>query len=148
MSTIRRLAILAVAALLAACVTGPRLAEIQSQIPALEPGQGRLYFYRADTYLGGGIRPNILVNGQIVGSSAPGGFFFVDVPPGPVEVLCSTEVERKLSLVLDAGQTRYVRTVVGLGVLVYRVYPELVDNAEGARMVAEGKYIGKPLPAR
>jgi hypothetical protein len=148
MSRVRLIVILALSALLAACASGPMLAEIQSQIPSLEPGQGRLYFYRDNNFVGGGVQPSILVNSQSVGKSVPGGFFFVDVKPGPVEVSCSTEVEKKLSLVLDAGQTRYVRTVVGFGVFVGRVYPELVDNAEGVKMVAESKYIGTPLPKR
>jgi hypothetical protein len=148
MSRIRLLVIVVLSALLAACASGPRLAEIQSQIPNLDPAQGRLYFYRSDSFVGGGVQPNILVNGQVAGKSVPGGFFFVDARPGPVEVSCSTEVEKKLSLVLDAGQTRYVRTVVGMGFFVGRVYPELVDNAEGAKMVAEAKYIGAPLPKR
>jgi hypothetical protein len=148
MSRVRLFAILVLTALLGACASGPTLTEIQSQIPRLDPGQGRIYFYRADSFVGAGVQPSVLVNGQVVGQSVPGGFFFVDVRPGPVEVSCSTEVEKKLSLVLDAGQTRYVRTVIGIGFFVGRVYPELVDNTEGAKMVAEAKYIGTPLPKR
>lgn len=141
----RRLAVVALAALLAACATGPKLAEIQSTIPALKTNEGRIYFYRSNSFVGGGIQPNILVNGKVVGESKPGGFFFVDLPPGPIEVSTTTEVEKKLSLTLEAGQTRYVRTVIGLGLLVGRVYPELVDNTEGAKAMAEASYIGKPL---
>jgi hypothetical protein len=148
MSRIRFLAVLVLTALLAACASGPRMAEIQSQIPRLDSSQGRIYIYRADSFVGAGVQPNVMLNGQIVGQSVPGGFFFVDVRPGPVEVSCSTEVEKKLSLVMDAGQTRYVRTVVGLGFFVGRVYPELVDNTEGTKMVAEAKYIGTPFPKR
>jgi hypothetical protein len=141
----RRLAVVAMAALLSACASGPKHAEIQSSIPALKSGEGRLYVYRSSGMFGAAIQPNVLVNGKVVGESKPGGFFFVDLPPGPLEVSTSTEVEKKLSLTLDAGQTRYVRTTVGLGVIVYRVYPELVDNAEGAKALAETSYIGKPL---
>ena len=106
----RRLAIVAMAALLAACASGPKHAEIQSSIPAVKAGEGRLYVYRESSMMGAAIQPSVLVNGKVAGQSKPGGFFFVDLPPGPVEVSTSTEVEKKLSLTLDAGQTRYVRT--------------------------------------
>lgn len=141
----RRTAILAMAALLAACASGPKHAEVQSAIPAVKATEGRIYFYRSNSMMGAAIQPKILVNGQVVGESKPGGFFFVDVAPGAVEVSTSTEVEKKLTLTLESGQTRYVRTVIGFGLLVGRIYPELVDNAEGAKAVAEASYIGKPL---
>lgn len=141
----RRLAIVAMAALLGACASGPKHAEIQSSIPTVKAGEGRLYIYRESSMMGAAIQPSILVNGKVVGQSKPGGFFFVDLAPGSVEVSTSTEVEKKLSLTLDAGQTRYVRTVIGFGLLVGRVYPELVDNAAGAKAVAETSYIGAPL---
>lgn len=141
----RRLAIVGCAALLAACASGPKHAEVQSSIPALKASEGRLYVYRSGSMMGAAIQPNVVINGKVVGESKPGGFFFVDLPPGTVEVLTSTEVEKKLTLTLEAGQTRYVRTTVGFGLLVYRVYPELVDNKEAAKEIAETSYIGKPL---
>ena len=141
----RRLAVVACAALLAACASGPKHAEVQSSIPALKATEGRLYVYRSSSMLGAAIQPNV-VNGKVAGESKPGGFFFVDLPAGTVEVSTSTEVEKKLTLTLDAGQTRYVRTTIGFGLMVGRVYPELVDNAQGAKEIAETSYIGKPLP--
>lgn len=142
----RRLAVVACAALLAACASGPKHAEVQSSIPALKATEGRLYVYRSSSMLGAAIQPNVVVNGKVAGESKPGGFFFVDLPAGTVEVSTSTEVEKKLTLTLDAGQTRYVRTTIGFGLMVGRVYPELVDNAQGAKEIAETSYIGKPLP--
>jgi Protein of unknown function (DUF2846) len=144
----RRLALVCLAAMLGACASGPKLAEMQASIPAVKAGEGRIYFYRSGSMMGAAIQPKIMVNGKVVGESKPGGFFFVDLPPGAVEVSTSTEVEKKLSLTLDGGQTRYVRTVIGFGLLVGRVYPELVDNAEGAKGMADTSYIGAPLQKR
>lgn len=141
----RRLAVVACAALLAACASGPKHAEVQASIPALKAAEGRLYVYRSSSMLGAAIQPNVVVNGKVAGESKPGGFFFVDLPPGTVEVSTSTEVEKKLTLTLEAGQTRYVRTTIGFGLMVGRVYPELVDNAVGAKEITETSYIGKPL---
>jgi len=141
----RRLAVVACAALLTACASGPKHAEVQASIPALKATEGRLYIYRSSSMLGAAIQPNVVVNGKVAGESKPGGFFFVDLAPGTVEVSTSTEVEKKLTLTLEAGQTRYVRTTVGFGLMVGRVYPELVDSAVGAKEIAETSYIGKPL---
>jgi len=84
------------------------------------------------------------LNGVVVGESKPG-VFFVDQAAGNKEVSTSTEVEKKLSFTLDPGQTRYVRTVIGLGFFVGRVYPELVDDATGQKEVEDASYIGPPL---
>jgi hypothetical protein len=66
-------------------------------------------------------------------------------PWGSQEVSTSTEVEKKLTFTLDAGQTRYVRTVIGIGFFVGRVYPELVDDATGQKELEDASYIGQPL---
>ncbi len=131
--------------LVSACASGPKFSEIQSSIPSLKPDQGRIYFFRSSSMLGAAIQPSILLNGAVVGDSQPGGFFFVDQAPGAKEVSTSTEVEKKLTFTLELGQTRYVRTVIGFGIVAGRVYPELVDNATGEKEVAEASYIGKPL---
>ena len=145
MKNLARLLGVVATVILAGCATGPKHAEVKSQFPALKPDEGRIYFYRDSTPIGAGIQPDIMLNGVKVGDSVPGGFFFVDQGPGAKEVITSTEVERKLTFTLDRGQTRYVRTTVGLGVLVYRVYPELMDNATGDKEIAELSYTGPPL---
>jgi hypothetical protein len=145
MKSARVLLALLASLFLAACASGPKLAEMKSSIPGLDANQGRIYFYRSSSMFGAAIQPSISMNGTIVGTSKPGGFFFVDRAPGPMEVSTSTEVEKKLTFTLDAGQTRYVRTVIGLGVVAGRVYPELVDNATGETDMADASYIGAAL---
>jgi hypothetical protein len=132
-------------ALLSACASGPKYAEVRASIPPLAADQGRIYFYRSSNMMGSGIQPSVMLNGEKVGDSVPGGFFFVDRKPGNFEVLTSTEVERKLTFTLAAGQQQYVRFAVGMGVMVYRVYPELVDAETGGKEIQEATYIGAPL---
>jgi hypothetical protein len=91
---------------------------------------------------GAGIQPDVMLNGARVGDSTPGGFFFIDRPAGNFEVLLSTEVERKVTFTLAPKEERYVRMTVGLGVIVYRVYPELVDPAEALKEIVELSYTG------
>lgn len=142
MRTMRPFLMMAVAILLAACASGPKLAEVEQGFPPLKAGEGRVYLYRSNSMIGAAVQPSISVNGKVVGDSKPGGFFFVDLPAGPVEVSTSTEVERKATFVLAAGETRYVRTAIGMGIFVGRVYPELVDEATGRSEVRESSYIG------
>jgi hypothetical protein len=142
-------AALAVAVLLSACAaSGPKLAELKSSMPMLSADQGRIYFYRSSSMMGAAIQPNIMLDGQVVGESKPGGFFFVDTAPGAKEVSTATEVEKKLTFTLEPGQTRYVRTAIGFGVVAGRVYPELVDSGTGDKELQETSYIGKPVGQR
>jgi len=119
--------------LLAGCAaTGPKFTEMKASIPALKQGEGRVYFYRSASMFGAAIQPEIRLNGAVVGSSVPGGFFFVDRPPANYEANASTEVERKLTFTLAAGETKYVRTSPSFGVLVGRINFDLVNGSEAA----------------
>lgn len=140
---------LSAAVLLSACAaTGPKHSEMRASMPQLKADQGRIYFYRTSSMFGAAMQPSVMLNGRTVGESKPGGFFYVDQPAGPQEVSTSTEVEKKLTFTLERGQTRYVRTSVGFGVAVGRVYPELVDNATGEKELQEASYTGAPTAQR
>lgn len=138
--------LLVVTALLTGCSTGPKFSEVKDRIPALKTDMGRIYFYRDDSLFGAAIQPSIRLNNEIVGVSKPGGFFYVDAKPGKHEAICATEVTRKAVFTLEAGQTRYIKTSVGLGIIAGRVYPELVENSLGESEVMQIVYIGDQMP--
>jgi len=73
--------------------------------------------------------------------------FFVDRDPGDIEVVTGSEVEKKLTFTIEAGDTRYVRMAVGLGVIVYRIIPELVDAPVARHEMAELTYTGGKVSA-
>lgn len=148
MSFVRLCAAVSLSILMTACASGPKMAEVQASIPTLKADQGRIYFYRTSSMVGAAIQPAINVNGAVVGDSKPGGFFFVDQAPGVKEVSTATEVEKKLTFTLEPGQTRYVKTSIGFGVVAGRVYPELVEEAVAERELQETSYIGTPLTQR
>ena len=82
---VRLASVLCAVALVAACATGPKSAEMKGGIPGLDPAKGRIFFYRNSSMLiGGGLQPTILLNGTKVGDSIPGGFYFVDRSPSPM----------------------------------------------------------------
>jgi hypothetical protein len=60
----------------------------------------------------------------------------------------STEVERKVTFVLEKGQTRFVKFSVSMGFFVGHVYGELVDSAVGLEEIKECKYTGSDESSR
>ena len=131
------------AILMAGCATGPGYMQVKASFPPLAPDNGRIFFYRTAA-LGAAIQPTAKLNGSIVGVAKPGGFFFVDRPPGDYQVETTTEVTRRLSMILDKGQTRYVRFDVSMGFFIGHVYPVLVETPTGEKEIAECNYMNHP----
>jgi hypothetical protein len=130
-----------VALTLSACASGVKFAVMNPSTMPKDQDSGRIFFYRT-TVLGAALQPDITLNGTKVGNAVAQGFFFVDRPPGNYEVVTSTEVDRKVTFVLEKGQARFVRFSVSMGFFVGHVYGELVDSAEGLEEIKECKYTG------
>jgi hypothetical protein len=124
------------------CASGPKYAEIAKTIPELAPDKGRIYIYR-NSILGAAIQPKVKLNGEVIGSAVPKGFYFVDRSPGNYKMMTSTEVDRTLSFVLEKEQTRFVRLNISIGFFVGHVYPELVDDEVGKKEINECSYVDK-----
>ncbi|MEO7497090.1 MAG: DUF2846 domain-containing protein [Massilia sp.] len=128
------IALLGAAFALTGCAaTGPSFADAEKAAVKLSPDQGRVYFYRNDNFVGGGVRPEIKLDGAVVGQSTPGGYFVVDSKPGSHEASTSTEVASRLTFVLDKGETKYVRTDVNMGLLVGHVVPSLIGEEQAKK---------------
>ena len=133
--------ILACVALFSGCASGPQFSAIKDTIPPVPADAGRIYIYRT-AIVGAAVQPDVKVNGQVVGTAKPQGFIYIDRPAGSYKIETSTEVTRTLSLVVEKGQTRYVRLNISLGFMVGHVYPELVDEATGLKDLNECKFVG------
>jgi hypothetical protein len=94
---------------------------------------------------GAAIQPDIRLNGQVVGESKPGGFFFVDRPAGSYIAAASTETEKTLSFALDAGETKYVRSTPSLGVMVGRVVLALETPEKAKEELSSLSYTGNSV---
>jgi len=119
--------------LLSGCaVEGSKYSELRPSITPVQPDMGRIYFYRLAEAVGSPFQPSVILNGEEVGKSTPGGFYYVDRRPGSYEVYLSNEKEKIVEFSLEPGQARYIRLSVALAAVTYRVYPELVakDFAE------------------
>ncbi|MBV8665929.1 MAG: DUF2846 domain-containing protein [Burkholderiaceae bacterium] len=129
-------------ALTGCAASGPKYKEMEKSVPSLQANQGRVFFLREDTFVGGGLRPDIKFDDAVVGVSKPGGFFYIDAAPGPHKVSTATEMENKLTFVLDAGETKYVKTSVSMGILVGHVVPELISVNDAEKVLPDLSYIG------
>jgi len=113
--------------LLAGCVT----TAVESQNKIQDPRQARMYFLREKGITGLAMAPDIVINGQKVGSVANGSFIFVDRPPGQYTITVEQSLEpgRFVADVrVNSGATYYfeigVNIINGRGVLL----PKLAGN--------------------
>ena len=128
--------------LLASCATPRGLDEAPLQLPPLKPGFGRVYFTRAAELGGSAIQPEIRMNNEVVARSVPGGFSFVDRPPGKYAVTTSTEVTNAVTFQLAAGEAKYIKTAVTPGILVGHVTPTLEFPEQGQSDINRLRYVG------
>jgi hypothetical protein len=133
---------IAVTSLMAGCASGMKHSEMASSIPSLKSGEGRVYFMRSASMFGATLQPDIRLNGKVVGESKPGGFFFVDRPAGKYVAAASTETEKTLSFMLDAGETKYVRSSPSFGLVVGRVVLELETPEKAKEELGGLSYTG------
>jgi Protein of unknown function (DUF2846) len=140
--TLRRaVLVFGLAALIAGCASGPKYSEMKSKIPAVKTGDGRIYVFR-DSFFGAAMQPKVYLNGTEVGASKANGFFYVDRPAGEYKLANATEVERTLTFALGAGETKYVRSSISLGILAGRANFELAPAAEAQKAIEGLAYTG------
>lgn len=128
--------------LLAGCASPRGLDEPQVQIPPLKAGYGRVYFTRPGELVGSAVQPEIRMNNEAVARSVPGGFSYVDRPPGQYAVTTATEVENAVTFQLAAGETKYIKTAVTPGILVGYVTPTLEFPEQGRSDISRLRYVG------
>ncbi len=136
-------AVAGIVAILGGCAaSGAKYQEVASAMPGLKAGEGRIYFLRSSSFVGAAIQPEIRLNGQVVGVSRPGGFFYVDRPAGSYTAATSTETEKSASFALQAGETKYLRTSPSMGIMVGRIVVELESAAKAQAELPSLSYTG------
>lgn len=144
--TFLKLAMAATAvALVSGCATGIKHEQMASSMPSLKQGQGRIYFFRSASMVGAALQPEIRLNGEVVGQSKPGGFFFVDRAAGNYVASASTETEKTVSFTLQGGETKYIRSSVSFGVLVGRVVLEPETPEKAKAELGSLSFTGSPV---
>lgn len=136
------LAGLAVALLTGCAASGLSYASVSGNLPPLKANGCRVFFYRTDSMMGAALQPEIRLDAQVVGKSQPGGFFYVDTHPGRHLASSQTEVEARLEFDIEAGQTAYVASSIGFGLLVGRVQLNLKPGALAVADLSSLRYTG------
>jgi hypothetical protein len=126
---------------LVSCATGTKFTALQPKTTPDTADLGRIFFYRPSSF-GAALRPSVQLNGEKVGEAISQGFFYVDRPPGEYEVVTQTEVKRKVSFVLEKGQTRFIRFSTSMGFFAGHVYGQLVEQDIAMKEIKECKYTG------
>jgi hypothetical protein len=129
--------------LLAACASGPTYSEMQKTTAPPAANLGRIYLYRSGSPFGAAVQPSVKIDGKVVGSAVPGGYFYVDLPAGSHKISADTEVKRDLSVTLQAGQTRYVVLHVSMGAFAGHISPELAEEKTALEDIKDCSYTGK-----
>jgi len=123
---------MATLALVGCATQGVPYKEQEAKLPQLTASGGRIFIYRSSS-LGFAVQPSVYLNGVAVGTAVPNAVFFVDRPKGTYEITTSTEVEKKVTFVLDSGEIKYVRLTPTFGLLIGRIVPELVAKDEATK---------------
>ena len=126
---------------LSSCASGPSYAEIQSTLPSIPKGKGRVFVYRP-TAFGAAVKPDVMIDQNIVGKSVGRGFFYTDQPTGSHEISIKTEMTHKNTVTVQSGKPSFVKCSVMPGLLVAHVLPKQVDQATGNSEIQKCK-LGK-----
>ncbi|CAB3630563.1 DUF2846 domain-containing protein [Achromobacter pestifer] len=150
-SWLKVLAVAVVATVLAGCAGG-KFEALESRIPPIAQGNGRIYFYQPQPSNLASTQQKLRVNNDVVGRNKPASFFYVDRPAGSYVVTNLYWTGDGVSFMLEPGQTRYVRIMaesLGSTGAVGKLTMQLVDPAELAEHEMRGlRYWGAASPER
>jgi hypothetical protein len=145
MNLFRRYAMVLAVVLVTGCAaSGPKFAEVAQSFPPLKATEGRVVFFRSASMMGAAVRPAIRVDGEAVGKSSPGSFFYVDTPPGQHAITAATEAESVFTLDVAAAKTHYISSAITMGALVGHVQFRQESEATAMSELASLSYIGEP----
>jgi hypothetical protein len=135
-----RVALALLALALAGCGTWQSLTAEAKPLPAIEPGKGRIVFYRTNFALESRV-PDIVLNGVRLGRPLERGVFFRDVPPGSYAVT-TTIASDIVNFRVRPGERTYVKLNPGWGL---HIAPLLVEPAVG-EAESSGMNVVQPSP--
>jgi hypothetical protein len=122
-----------------------------SGMPPLQAGPGRLVLLRT-LYFGpipGMKQPSpVLVDGKVAGTSAPGAYFFLDLPPGAHAVAlaapesgdaCTPVEDSRTDVTVAEGEVTFVRVVGAWSLKKTVLKPRVMKAKEGWKSAGELK---------
>ena len=130
------------------CATfGPQYASARKDIVPLSKEKGRIVIYRPSGFYGGGMRPDIHLNGNKVGISRPGTIFYVDVNPGKYQVSIPTVLypgEQTVDITISENETAYIKNYMGGSAIGGRTNIEVVKTEQAITEIDELEFMIEP----
>ncbi|WP_168408781.1 DUF2846 domain-containing protein [Acinetobacter indicus] len=115
----------------------PQAVQQQKKIQAPQAGQAGIYVYRSNSVVGAGLKKDIWVNGECLGETARGVYFYTEVEGGKTHIV-STESEfspNHLNVTTQSGKNYYAQQYIKPGVFVGGANVKLVDETEGQQAI-------------
>jgi hypothetical protein len=96
-------------------------------------GKGVVYIYRQSSMIGPGVFGTAKVNGRPITKIKNGGYYPYIATPGNNHFEITTEATNEANVMVEKGSQKYLKTTVGMGLLVGRlkfseVSPEIGKN--------------------
>jgi len=116
-----------------------QMSEAAKQFKEPAEGMAGVYIFRKDTPVGGALKKDIWIDGNCIGESAKGVFFYQQVDGG-TEHEIATESEfspNTLILLTESGRNYFVEQYLKMGLFVGGADLEVVDEQEGMKEVSK-----------
>ncbi|CZF81252.1 hypothetical protein GCE9029_02497 [Grimontia celer] len=131
---------------LSGCATVPTVSDADTNAakqfnPPASSDNAGIYVYRIDSPVGAALKKDVFIEGECIGETAPGVFFYHEVLGGG-QVKVSTESEfspNDLLVDTEKGQLYFVEQYIKMGAFVGGAGVELVDEATGKEEVSKLK---------
>ena len=132
-------------ALVALFLTGcASLGPVYTPVASVPQDKAVIYIYRSPSFVGGAVSYDVHDGENGVVTSLPNGGYYPYIrSPGEVEIWAKTESKSSVTLDLKAGDVKYVKGTLGVGVLVGRPHLSVVSDEVGQSEIKECKMIPK-----
>lgn len=109
----------------------------------VQPGKSNIYVYRNENF-GGAIKLTLLMDGKLIGDTAPKTYYMLEVDPGRHSLLSKAENDSVLDLNTETGRNYFVWQEVKMGLWQPRSQLQQVDDAAGKAALEECKRASAP----
>ena len=141
--TIKLVFPLLITSLFVGCASVPKvdqqLSQNTNELTAPQEGKAGLYVYRSNNIVGSALKKDIWVDGECLGKSARGVFFYKEVE-GNKNHTVSTESEfspNHLKIEVQSGKNYFIQQYIKPGVFVGGANLKLVDDVQGKKAINE-----------
>ncbi len=103
------------------------------------PDMGRIYIFRESKFAGGAVKIPVSIDGKIIGQSASGTYFAVDVLPGQHQISCFADSNSEVNITINKGELSFIEHNSTWGALLAGCEVLEVPVAEGQKEVLKLK---------